>query len=207
MNDVRRREHLLPHLQERAAGHCELCSAEHAAHVWVVGPVDTAALEQDALGATRRAVLLCAECERATEDPVGAGPHLRCLQASAWSEVAAVQVATYRLLTTLQGAGETWASDLLTQMYLDDDTLAWAQAEHSPSPTGDALKTVDANGTALVDGDSVTLVKDLDVKGAGFTAKRGTLVKNIRLTEDPELVDARVNKIAIVLKTCFLKKA
>jgi protein PhnA len=59
----------------------------------------------------------------------------------------------------------------------------------------------------LVDGDAVTLIKDLDVKGANFTAKRGTLVKGIRLTDDPALVEGRVNGIAIYLKTAFLKKA
>ena len=56
-------------------------------------------------------------------------------------------------------------------------------------------------------GDGVTLIKDLDVKGAGFTAKRGTLVRPIRLTDNPEHVEGKVNKMAIVLKTQFLKKA
>jgi protein PhnA len=58
----------------------------------------------------------------------------------------------------------------------------------------------------LVEGDSVTLVKDLDVKGANFTAKRGTMVKNIRVGEDPTHIEGKVNKITIMLKTCFLKK-
>jgi protein PhnA len=47
----------------------------------------------------------------------------------------------------------------------------------------------------------------LNVKGGGFTAKRGTLVKNIRTGADPTHVEGRVNKVAIFLKTCFLKKA
>ncbi len=50
-------------------------------------------------------------------------------------------------------------------------------------------------------------IKDLDVKGAGFTAKRGTLVKDIRLADDPELIEGRVNKTVIYLRTEFLKKA
>ena len=69
------------------------------------------------------------------------------------------------------------------------------------------MRTFDSNGTELFDGDSVTLIKDLDVKGTSFVAKRGTMVKGIRLTGDPENIDGRVNKISIVLKTCFLKKA
>jgi protein PhnA len=69
------------------------------------------------------------------------------------------------------------------------------------------VKTVDSNGTELLEGDSVTLIKDLDVKGANFTAKRGTMVKNIHLTDNPEHIEGKVNKQSIVLKTCFLKKA
>src|SRR5690606_7250032 len=101
---------------------------------------------------------------------------------------------------------EGWAVDLLGQLYLDEETLAWAEAGLSAGASDAARPTLDSNGAVLVDGDSVTLIKDLEVKGAGFTAKRGTLVKNIRLTDDPELIDARVNKIAIVLKSCFLQK-
>ena len=52
----------------------------------------------------------------------------------------------------------------------------------------------------------MTLIKDLDVKGAGFTAKRGTVVKNIIVGDDPEHIEGRVNKTKIYLKTCFLKK-
>ncbi len=65
----------------------------------------------------------------------------------------------------------------------------------------------DSNGTLLKDGDSVTLIKDLKVKGTSSTLKRGTLVKNIKLTDSAEEVDCRVDKVQIVLKTCFLKKA
>lgn len=59
----------------------------------------------------------------------------------------------------------------------------------------------------LRDGDSVTLIKDLEVKGGGFTAKRGTLVKGIRLTGNPKNIEGKVNKMQLVLKTEFLKKA
>ena len=53
----------------------------------------------------------------------------------------------------------------------------------------------------------MSAVKDLEVKGAGFVAKRGTAVKNIHLCSNPEHIEARVNKMKIVLKTCFLKKS
>lgn len=65
----------------------------------------------------------------------------------------------------------------------------------------------DSNGNRLNDGDSVTLIKDLKVKGSSITLKRGTMVKNIRLTDNEDEVDCRVNKMAIVLRTEFLKKS
>jgi protein PhnA len=66
----------------------------------------------------------------------------------------------------------------------------------------------DSNGTELKDGDSVTLIKDLKVKGTSVTLKRGTMAKNIRLTEDEEEIECNVDKVrGLVLKTCFLKKA
>lgn len=65
----------------------------------------------------------------------------------------------------------------------------------------------DSNGTLLQDGDSVTLIKDLKVKGSSIVMKRGTVVKNIRLTDDEEEVECRIGKSTIVLKACFLKKA
>lgn len=72
----------------------------------------------------------------------------------------------------------------------------------------DALEVKDSNGALLADGDSVTLIKDLKVKGANATLKRGTLIKNIRLTYNPEEIECNAEKVkGLVLKTCFLKKA
>jgi protein PhnA len=65
----------------------------------------------------------------------------------------------------------------------------------------------DSNGTSLNDGDSVTLIKDLKVKGSSTTLKRGKLVKNIRLTSREDEIEGRVDGSQIVLKTMFLKKA
>jgi protein PhnA len=67
--------------------------------------------------------------------------------------------------------------------------------------------TVDSNGAVLANGDAVCIIKDLNVKGTTFTAKRGTIVRSIRLTSNPEHVEGRVNGTVIVLKTCFLKKS
>lgn len=69
-------------------------------------------------------------------------------------------------------------------------------------------ETRDSNGAILKDGDTVTLIKDLKVKGTSSTLKRGTVVKGIRLTDHPEEVEGRADNIkGLVLKACFLKKA
>ena len=67
----------------------------------------------------------------------------------------------------------------------------------------------DSNGTVLADGDTVTVIKDLKVKGTSATLKRGTVIKNIRLVEDdPEVIEGNADKVkGLVLKVCFLKKA
>lgn len=68
--------------------------------------------------------------------------------------------------------------------------------------------TRDANGAELKDGDNVTLIKDLKVKGAGVTLKRGALIKGIRLTGDTDEIDCRHEKVkGLVLRTEFVKKA
>ena len=69
-------------------------------------------------------------------------------------------------------------------------------------------ETRDSNGNILKDGDSVTLIKDLKVKGTSETLKRGTLVKNIRLTDNPAEVECNTRQVkGLVLRTEFLKKA
>ena len=74
-----------------------------------------------------------------------------------------------------------------------------AQQEASTTPR-------DSNGAELMDGDAVVVIKDLKVRGSSMVIKRGTKVKSIRLTDDPEEVDCKIDGSSIVLKTCFLKK-
>jgi len=68
------------------------------------------------------------------------------------------------------------------------------------------MNVTDINGNALVDGDSVKLTKDLKVKGGGITLKRGTVVKNIRVTESSEEIDCKIKKTSIILRTEFVQK-
>jgi protein PhnA len=76
--------------------------------------------------------------------------------------------------------------------------------EGAAASSADVAK--DSNGAELMDGDAVTVIKDLKVKGSSMVIKRGTKVKSIRLTDNPEEVDCKIDGSSIVLKTCFLKK-
>jgi protein PhnA len=73
--------------------------------------------------------------------------------------------------------------------------------------TQGVMEVKDSNGNILADGDTVTLIKDLKVKGSSLTLKRGTVVKKIKLTDEPDEVDCRINGSSIVLRTEFLKKS
>jgi len=180
---------------------CELCGADNGLSVHEVHPASDGSAEQ--------AVLLCETCHQQITDPATTDAnHWRCLNDSMWSQVPAVQVLAWRQLKHL--SAESWAQDLLAMLYLDDDILAWAQASNNDgtdSSSSSNSNTLDSNGAVLNAGDTVTLIKDLDVKGAGFTAKRGTAVRNISLTDKPEQIEGRVNGVRIVLLSKFLKKS
>lgn len=91
----------------------------------------------------------------------------------------------------------------------DDDTGEWVPAaELAQKRDADAQVEVrDAVGNILTDRDQVTLIKDLDVKGAGQTLKRGTLIKSIRLTGDPQEIDCKFEGIkGLVLRAQFVRK-
>ncbi|MDG1339476.1 MAG: alkylphosphonate utilization protein [Paracoccaceae bacterium] len=141
---------------------------------------------------------VCAICV----DQIGGTPevdHLRALPSTMWSEDPAIQVLAARLLTALSHEG--WAQDAADQLYLDDETRAWA--DNVVAKTDHA----DAHGAALSTGDTVVLIKDLPVKGAGFTAKRGTAVRGISLVPDnPAQIEGRVSGQRIVILTDFVKR-
>lgn len=90
----------------------------------------------------------------------------------------------------------------------DDATGEWRPAsEVAASSAAPSLTVVDAAGTILADGDAVVLIKDLKVKGAGQTLKQGTVIKSIRLTDNPEEIDCRHDAIkGLVLRTEFVRK-
>jgi protein PhnA len=93
----------------------------------------------------------------------------------------------------------------MDQLYLDEATLAWARAAKDRD---DRPPHLDANGASLAMGDTVVLTKDLNVKGTGFTAKRGTAVRGISLVPDnPAQIEGRVTGQQIVILTEFVKKS
>jgi protein PhnA len=115
-----------------------------------------------------------------------------------------VQVLAWRLLKALPEA--PWARDLLDMAYLEPEVQGWAEAGLSDAE--DTIAHRDSNGAVLTSGDTVVLIKDLPVKGAGFTAKRGTAVRNISLvTDNPEHIEGRVESQRIVILTKFVKKS
>jgi protein PhnA len=182
---------LINFLKERSGNQCELCSSTHGLDVYNMS-------EENSL-------FICETCLSSVDDPKSHSNHWRCLNESMWSEHAPVQAMAYRLLYQLSELD--WAKDLFNQLFIDDTIKEMAMEGLSKTEEGGTGKsTKDSNGNILVDGDSVTLIKDLDVKGAGFTAKRGTLVKNISLTNNPEHIEGKVNGTQIVLVTRFLKK-
>jgi protein PhnA len=91
----------------------------------------------------------------------------------------------------------------------DDDSGEWLSTAElaAKQQLAATVEVRDAVGNLLADGDQVTLVKDLDVKGAGQTLKRGTLIKSIRLTGDPQEIDCRYEGIkGLVLRAEFVRK-
>lgn len=92
-------------------------------------------------------------------------------------------------------------------MYVCPDCMhEWTEEENATIAEEANIVPKDCNGTELKDGDSVTVIKDLKVRGSSMVIKQGTKVKSIRLTEDPEEVDCKIDGSGIVLKTCFLRK-
>lgn len=174
-------------LEIRSGGICELCGSSEG-------------LDALEIGTSEEYIMACSTCHEQIKSNTFDESHFVCLNESMWSEVSAVKVMSAILLHKLA------KHDFLEMMYLEeeeqklvDQTL---QAETSK------LVHKDANGVILQAGDSIVILKDLEVKGAGFTAKRGTTVTRISLPTDmDDHIEGRVNGTKIFLKTEFIKKA
>ena len=186
-------------LQQRSESKCELCSASENLNIYEVPPNSKVSIDD--------CILLCEVCSSQLEKTVEVDPnHWRCLNDSMWSQVPAIQVVAWRMLTRLKNEG--WPQDVLDMLYLDDETLSWAQATGEGKEVDNDVLHLDCNGTVLEAGNTVILTKDLNVKGANFTAKRGTAVRGISLVEDnPEHIEGKVEGQRIVILTKFVKKS
>lgn len=122
-----------------------------------------------------------------------------------WSEIPAIKVVSWRMLQRFRN--ESWAVDALDMIYMEDYELEWAKESGDHINEAGAALHKDSNGNILQNGDTVTLIKDLDVKGSSLNAKIGTAVRNIRLVHDnPEQIEGKVEGQMIVILTKFVKK-
>lgn|SRR5690606_14625253 len=183
-------------LRARSGGKCELCGKDTEVVVYNVQPD----------GHPNNEVVICQSLLAQIEGQEPVNPdEWRFLPDAMWSEVPAVQVVAWRMLNRLKG--ESWATDALDILYLDEETLAWAEAVAAPEEPGEAVVHKDAFGNVLQNGDSVVLTKTLDVKGSSISAKLGTVVRNIRLVDDnPEQIEGRVEGQLIIILTKYLRK-
>lgn len=181
-------------LNKRSGSQCELCAAAENLKVYTVLPTKKGGVDES--------ILACTTCIDQIENPGNEDQnHWRCLNESMWSEHIPVQVVSWRMLSRLRN------TELVEQMYLDEDTLAWAQATGEGEDDENKVIHRDSNGVILATGDSVVLIKDLKVKGSSMVAKQGTAVRNIRLDhENAEYIEGRVDGQTIVIITQYVKK-
>lgn len=185
-------------LLKRSGSKCELCESTTALKMYEVPPQSGADADT--------CIMLCGKCLAQVDKKEELDSnHWSCLTTSMWSEVPVVQIVSWRMLNRLRN--ESWAADNLEMMFLDDERLAWAKAtgDHDNDSAVDLHK--DCNGTVLHGGDSVTLIKSLDVKGSSLNAKMGTVVKNIRLVENnTEQIEGKIEGQLIVILTKYVRK-
>ncbi|WED24423.1 alkylphosphonate utilization protein [Vibrio sp. JC009] len=180
---------------ERCGSKCELCGSDSTLSPFVVAPHTQVTVDH--------AVMLCDTCKSQVEDPETMDAnHWRCLNDSMWSQVPPVQVLAWRQLKRLS-AKESWATDLLDMMYMEEETAQWAETGMEQ----DGMKHVDCHGAELKAGDNVTIIKDLPVKGSSMVVKQGTMVRNIGLAKDDfELFSGKVEGQSMWLRCEFCRK-
>lgn len=166
---------------------CDLCGNSEGLVEYKIEPSDAM-------------VTLCSTCNSQITSGDLDENHFNCLNDSMWSEDSNTKVLSYILLNKLG------RQDMVDMMYLEEDEQKLA--EQVIEAESSKLVYKDANGVELKAGDTVVITKDLDVKGTGFTAKRGTAVRNIGLVPgDDKHIEGRVNGVKIHILTQYLKKS
>lgn len=181
-------------LKDRSGSVCEISGSDENLMVYIVEP-KTEAIPENCILITKS---LKDQIEN--KDLMNANDW-RGLSDSMWNENLPVQIVSWRMHARLKN------NDMLEMMYLDEDALEWAKATGEDEDEEGKIIHKDSNGNILLDGDSVVLIKDLDVKGATFTAKRGAAVHNIKLVWDnANQIEGRVENQHIVILTQYVKK-
>jgi protein PhnA len=181
-------------LKDRSGSLCEISGSDENLVVYLVEPKTDATPEN--------CILITKALKDQIENPETMNPNdWRGLSDSMWNENLPVQIVSWRMHARLKNM------DMLEMMYLDEDALEWAKATGEADDDEGKIVHQDSNGNVLLDGDSVVLIKDLDVKGATFTAKRGAAVHNIKLVwDDANLIEGRVENQSIFILTQYVKK-
>jgi protein PhnA len=185
-------------LQKRSNNLCELCASYNENVAYAVPYSPSNKLEHH--------LWICSTCNtQITNIEIADENHWRCLKDSIWSEMPVVKVVSWRMLHKLKSLD--WTKDLIDIAYLDEDEMQWAKASGDDINQEDIEKHLDCFGAVLQSGDNVVLTKTLDVKGATFNAKVGTVVHNIHLVADnTDQIEGRVNGSMIVILTKYVRK-
>ena len=181
-------------LKDRSGSVCEISGSDEDLVVYLVEPKTEEIPEN--------CILITKSLKSQIENPETTKPNdWRGLSDCMWNENLPVQIVSWRMHARLKNM------DMLEMMYLDEDALEWAKATGEADDDEGKIIHKDSNGNILLDGDSVVLIKDLDVKGATFTAKRGAAVHNIKLVwDDANLIEGRVENQTIFILTQYVKK-
>ena len=181
-------------LKDRSGSLCEISGSDENLVVYLVEPKTEDIPEN--------CILITQNLKNQIENPeTMVANDWRGLSDSMWNENLPVQIVSWRMHARLKN------NDMLEMMYLDEDALEWAKSTGEADDDEGKVIHKDSNGNILKDGDSVVLIKDLDVKGATFTAKRGAAVHNIKLVwDDANLIEGRVENQSIFILTQYVKK-
>lgn len=186
-------------LLERSNHQCELCKSKEQIKLFEVLPEDNSNKENK--------IIACSKCisQIDKKEDLDTTYWNKYLPEVMWSEVPAIQVIAWRLLNRCRT--ESWAAENLDMLYLTDEVLEWAKATGDHVNDGSVDLHKDCNGQVLQNGDTVVLIKSLDVKGSTLNAKMGTVVKNIRLVaENTEQIEGKIEGQTIVILTKYVRK-
>lgn len=186
-------------LLERSNHQCELCKSKEQIKLFEVLPEDNSNKENK--------IIACSKCiaQIDKKEDLDTTYWNKYLPEVMWSEIPAIQVIAWRLLNRCRT--ESWAAENLDMLYLTDDVLEWAKATGDHENDGSVDLHKDCNGQVLQNGDTVVLIKSLEVKGSTLNAKMGTVVKNIRLVaENTEQIEGKIEGQTIVILTKYVRK-